>query len=77
MTKATTKHTFEDSLRRLEKIVNTLEQGEVPLEESIKMYEEGIALSKSCIEKLTQAELRLKKLSKDVDGSFQFTDENE
>lgn len=73
--KAPQKHSFEESLKRLEEIVSQLEQGEVPLEESIKMYEEGLALSKSCIEKLTQAELRLKKLTKDVDGNFQFLDE--
>lgn len=69
------KHSFEESLKRLEEIVSQLEQGEIPLEESIKMYEEGLALSKSCIEKLTQAELRLKKLTKDVNGNFQFLDE--
>lgn len=69
------KQTFEDSLRRLEEIVNKLEQGGVPIEDSIKMYEEGLALSKMCIEKLTQAELKLKKLSKDIDGNFQFLEE--
>lgn len=74
-TKNHPKQTFEDSLRRLEQIVNKLEQGEVPIEDSIKMYEEGLALSKMCIEKLTQAELRLKKLSKDIDGNFQFLEE--
>ncbi|MBM2839675.1 MAG: xseB [Bacteroidetes bacterium] len=66
------KQSFEESLRRLEEIVNQLEQGEIPLEDSVKMYEEGLALSKACIEKLTQAELKLKKLSKDIDGNFQF-----
>jgi len=69
------KPTFEDSLRRLEEIVTKLEQGEVPLEDSIKMYEEGLTLSRACIEKLTQAELKLKKLSKDIDGNFQFLDQ--
>lgn len=73
--KAPAKHTFEESLKRLEEIVNQLEQGEVPLEESIKMYEEGLSLSKECIEKLTQAELKLKRLSKDVDGGFKSLDE--
>lgn len=73
--KSKQKHTFEASLKRLEEIVSKLEQGEVPLEDSIKLYEEGLALSKSCIEKLTQAELKLKKLSKDIDGNFQFLEE--
>ena len=73
--KSNSKQTFEDSLRRLEEIVNKLEQGEVPIEDSLRMYEEGLALSKLCIEKLTQAELRLKKLSKDIDGNFQLLEE--
>ena len=70
------KHTFEGSLRRLEGIVEQLEQGDVPLEEAIKMYEEGLALSKECVEKLTQAELKLKKLSKDMQGNFKLIDED-
>jgi exodeoxyribonuclease VII small subunit len=69
------KHTFEQSLRRLEEIVNQLEQGDVSLEESIKMYEEGMLLSKACIEKLTQSELKLKKLGKDMQGNFQLFDQ--
>ena len=69
------KQSFEESLRRLEEIVSQLEQGEIPLEDSMKIYEEGLALSKACIEKLTQAELKLKKLSKDIDGNFQFLEE--
>lgn len=73
--KNTTKHTFEGSLGRLETIVEQLEEGNVPLEEAIKMYEEGLALSKECVEKLTQAELKLKKLSKDMQGSFKLIDE--
>ncbi len=68
------KNSFEHSLKRLERIVETLEQGEVSLEEAIKMYEEGIELSKFCLEKLTQAQLKLKKLSKDVNGSFLLSD---
>lgn len=69
------KPTFEQSLRRLEEIVNQLEQGDVTLEESIKMYEEGMLLSKACLEKLTQAELKLKKLGKDMQGNFQLFDQ--
>ena len=71
------KQTFEESLHRLEEIVNKLEQGEVPLEDSIRIYEEGLALSKACLERLTQAELKLKKLSKNIDGSFQLLDEED
>lgn len=69
--------TFEQSLRRLEEIVELLEQGDVPLDDALKMYEEGIALSKACVEKLTQAELRLKKLAKDMQGNFRLIEEEE
>ncbi|MEO8168098.1 MAG: exodeoxyribonuclease VII small subunit [bacterium] len=68
--KKETKQTFEQSIRRLEQIVEDLEQGDTPLDDALKMYEEGIALSKACVEKLTQSEFRLKKLSKDIQGSF-------
>lgn len=67
--------TFEESLRRLEEIVNQLEQGDVPLEDSLRLYEEGIALSKICTQRLSQAELTLKKLGKDMEGNFTLTDE--
>ncbi|MBU1298471.1 MAG: exodeoxyribonuclease VII small subunit [Bacteroidetes bacterium] len=69
--------TFEQSFKRLEKIVDILERGEVSLEESIKMYEEGIELSKVCLDKLTEAELKIKKLSKDVNGKLALTEEDE
>lgn len=67
---------FEESLKRLEQIVESLEKGTVTLEESLKMYEEGIALSKACLEELTTAELKLKKLRKDVDGTLELSDED-
>jgi len=66
---------FEESLRRLEKIVEQLEQGDVPLEDSMRLYEEGIGLSRACAEKLTQAELKLKRLGKDMEGNFKLFDE--
>lgn len=69
--------TFEQSFKALEKIVDILEQGEVSLEESIKMYEEGIELSKFCLNKLKEAELKIKKLSKDVNGKLTLTEEDE
>lgn len=71
------KGTFEHALRRLEEIVEHLEQGNVSLDESLQLYEEGIMLSKACAEKLTQAELKLKRLSKDVEGNFRLLDEGE
>jgi len=65
---------FELSLKRLQQIVETLEQGNVSLDEAMSMYEEGVNLSKQCLEKLTQAELKLKRLSKDVSGNFELLD---
>lgn len=61
-------------MRRLEEIVESLEQGEVPLEDSIKMYEEGVVLSKTCLDRLYQTELKLKQLTKDVKGHFELLD---
>jgi exodeoxyribonuclease VII small subunit len=68
---------FEKSLHRLEEIVELLEQGDVPLEESLRMYEEGVQLSRSCLEHLRDAELRLKKLTRDRDGQFILSDVGE
>jgi exodeoxyribonuclease VII small subunit len=74
MSKKETKISFEQSLKKLEKIVTSLEEGEVSLEESLKMYEEGIQLSKECIETLSKAELKIKQLTKDLNGKLQLTD---
>ena len=62
---------FEEALERLDEIVTNLETGEVALEESIKLFEEGMQLTKHCMEKLTQAEKKLHKLTKKEDGDFQ------
>jgi exodeoxyribonuclease VII small subunit len=67
--------TFESSLKRLEEIVEKLETGSVPLDNALELYEEGVRISKQCLEKLTQAELKLKKLSKDINGNFELFDE--
>lgn len=72
--KESAKKTFEQSLARLEKIVDALEQGEVPLENAIALYEEGIGLSKECMETLARAELKIKKLSKDLSGKIELAD---
>ncbi len=68
------KRTFEQSLARLEKIVDSLEQGETPLENAIALYEEGIELSKECMETLSKAELKVKKLSKDMNSKIELMD---
>ena len=61
---------FEKALERLEKIVAELEEGNIPLEEAHKKYEEGVKLSRVCSEKLTQAEKKIQVLTKTLDGSF-------
>lgn len=66
--------TFESALKRLEEIVDSLERGTVPLEKAIELYEEGIELASFCGEKLKASELKLKKLSKSIDGQFEVTD---
>lgn len=68
---ATKKKTFESSLSRLEEIVQQLETGEIPLEESLKVFEEGEQLIKFCLDKLNSAENKVKKLEKSDDGNFQ------
>ncbi len=69
------KETFEHSLQRLEEIVESLEDGSVKLDDAVKLYEEGILLSKQCLEKLRTAELKLKRLGKDAEGNFELFEE--
>lgn len=57
--------TFEESLARLEEIVEQLEDGKLPLNESLVLYEEGIKLSRECNRQLTEVEGRLEALIKD------------
>jgi len=54
---------YESSIRRLEEIVQLLEDGKLPLEESLKLFEEGIRLSGRCGEYLSAAELKITELS--------------
>jgi exodeoxyribonuclease VII small subunit len=62
--------TFESSLAALEKIVAQLESGDLPLEESLKLFEAGVKLSRECRERLTDAERRIEVLMKDGDGKL-------
>ncbi len=62
---------FEKAIEQLDEIVTNLEDGDLALEESIKLFEEGMQLSKFCMEKLSQAERKLQKLTKTGDSSFQ------
>lgn len=61
---------FEESLKRLEKIVEQLERGDLPLEESIKLFEEGTRLSAECKDYLDKAEGKVQVLVKQRDGSI-------
>ena len=61
--------TFEESMQRLEAIVHQLEQGNVPLEDSLKLFQEGTALVQSCTKLLDSAELEIVKLTKTADGT--------
>ncbi len=61
--------TFETSLKELEKIVRRLENGDLALEESLKLFEDGVRLSRECQERLNQAERRIEVLLKDENGN--------
>ena len=60
--------TFETQLEALERIVHELERGDLPLERSLKLFEEGIKLSRECQERLNQAERRIEVLLRDSEG---------
>jgi exodeoxyribonuclease VII small subunit len=60
--------TFESSLAALERIVRELERGELPLEKSLELFEEGVRLSRECQERLNEAERRIEVLLQDGDG---------
>jgi exodeoxyribonuclease VII small subunit len=61
--------TFESSIGELEKIVRQLEDGDLSLEESLKLFENGVKLSRECQEQLNQAERRIEVLLKDEKGN--------
>jgi len=54
--------TFEENLKKLEDIVDQLESGEIDLEKSVELYEEGIILKNNCEEKLKKVEMQIKKI---------------
>ncbi len=59
---------FEASLTALEKIVRELERGDLPLEQSLELFEHGVRLSRECQERLNQAERRIEILMRDAKG---------
>jgi exodeoxyribonuclease VII small subunit len=64
------KERFEDTFKKLETIVNKLENGDLPLEDSMKLFEEGIRLSKICSQRLTEVQKRVDLLLKGEDGNL-------
>ena len=71
--------TFEESMQRLEQIVRAMERGDVALEESLKLFQEGTDLVRSCNQLLEDAQLQVKKIMTAPDGSpveVEFEDAN-
>jgi exodeoxyribonuclease VII small subunit len=62
---------FEEALKKLEEIVQKLEDGNIPLEKSLELFEEGTKMAKFCSKKLEEAETKIKTLAKDSDGKFE------
>ena len=61
--------TFEESMQRIEQIVRAMERGDVALEESLKLFQEGTELVRSCNKLLDAAQLQVKKIMSAPDGS--------
>ena len=61
--------TFEESMQRLEQIVRAMERGDVPLEESLKLFQEGTELVRSCNQLPENAQLQVKKIVTNPDGT--------
>jgi exodeoxyribonuclease VII small subunit len=61
---------FEDALQRLERIVDQLEAGNLPLEESLTVFEEGVGLARHCARYLDEAEKRIELLTRDESGTL-------
>lgn len=65
---------FEDAMKELEKVVQNLEKGNLPLEEALSMFEKGITLTALCNKKLDQAEKKITCLLEKKDGTFEEKD---
>ncbi len=70
MAKNSEKRSFEQAMRELEKIVQAIESGEVPLAQALAQYEQGIELISYCQKVLSEAEQKIAKLSKGLDGQL-------
>jgi exodeoxyribonuclease VII small subunit len=67
------KEKFEEALQKLDAIVAKMEEGDLPLEEALKAFEEGVKLAKFCTSKLDEAERKVEKLILDQAGKIQTT----
>ncbi len=70
---AKNKSSFEKDFERLEEITLKLESGEITLDESLKLFEEGVQISKSLIQTLNDAELKINQLKKDLNSVIKKT----
>ena len=61
---------FEKAIQRLEKIVEDLETGELDIDKSLEIFEEGIKMSRVCSKKLSEAEAKIEKLTRDQKGDL-------
>ncbi|ETR70679.1 MAG: exodeoxyribonuclease VII small subunit [Candidatus Magnetoglobus multicellularis str. Araruama] len=64
------KVTFESAIEQLDKIVDELETGDIPLEQAIKKFEEGVKLSQICTKRLDETEEKMSMLIKTSDGQL-------
>jgi exodeoxyribonuclease VII small subunit len=64
------KQSFEQALARLEDIVETIENSETALDDAIKLYKEGLTLSKTCGSMLNRYETEITRLQQEADGTF-------
>lgn len=62
---------FEDALKKLEKIVEDLERGDLSLDDALKRYQEGIDLARTCAQRLESAKKKIEVLSKNKKGEFE------
>ena len=65
---------FEESLERLEAIVEKLESGDLSLDQSLKLYEEGVSMSQTCTKRLEQAQKKIETLMRNASGDLKTTE---
>lgn len=61
---------FEDAMKKLEGIVERMEKGDMPLNESLKLFEEGVKLTHFCSQELQKAEKKVELLTKNIEGKL-------